>query len=115
MKRAFGYALLLASLSVPAFAAKNSESVTINSAVKVGTTELPAGDYKVSWTGAGSAVQVTFAQKGKAPVTVPAKAVEEKNRHVATITNEVGGAHVLQSLQLDHVTLTMTDNSASGQ
>jgi hypothetical protein len=115
MKRAFGYAIILASLSIPAFAAKNSESVTINSPVKVGATELPAGNYKVSWTGTGSAVQVTFAQKGKAPVTVPAKAVDQKNGHVATLTNEVGGVSVLESIQLSNLTLNLAGASASGE
>ncbi len=115
MKRAFAFALVLASLSVPAFAAKNSQSLTLNTPVKVGTTELPAGDYKVSWTGTGSAVQVTFAQKGKSPVTVPAKAVEAKNNHVSTLTNSVGGADVLESIQLKDLTLNLTDGTATGQ
>lgn len=115
MKRAFGYALILASLSIPAFAEKNSQSLTINSPVKVGSTELPAGNYKVSWTGTGSAVQVTFAQKGKSPVTVPAKAVEQKNDHVATLTNEVGGVNVLESIQLHNLTLNLAGASASGE
>ncbi len=46
MKRFFGYALIVASLSLPAFAAKNSQDVTLNAPVKVGTTQLPAGNYK---------------------------------------------------------------------
>jgi len=50
MKRFFGFALLIASLSVPAFAAKNSQNVTFTDAIRVGSTQLPAGDYKVTWT-----------------------------------------------------------------
>ncbi len=115
MKRAFGYALILASLSVPAFAASNSQNLTLNTPVKVGTTELPAGDYKVSWTGTGSAVQVTFAQKGKSPVTVPAQAVEQKNGHVGTLTNEVGGVNVLKAIQLNKLTLNLAGATASGE
>jgi hypothetical protein len=115
MKRAFGYALILASLSIPAFAAKNSQSLTLNTPVKVGTTELPAGDYKVSWTGTGSAVQVTFEQKGKSPVTVPAKAIEQKNGHVGTLTNEVGGVSVLESIQLNNMTLNLAGATANGE
>lgn len=115
MKRAFGYAIVLACLSIPAFAAKNSQSVTINAPVKVGATQLPAGDYKVSWTGTGPAVQVTFEQKGKTAVTVPAKAVEQKNGHVATLTDQVNGVNVLESIQLNNVTLNLSGASAAGE
>lgn len=115
MKRAFGYAIILASLSIPAFAAKNSQSVTIDAPVKVGATQLPAGDYKVSWTGTGSAVQVTFEQKGKTPVTVAAKAVEQKNGHVATLTDQKNGVNVLESIQLNNVTLNLSGASAAGE
>ena len=115
MKRFFGYALVLASLSIPAFAAKNSQNVTLNQPVKVGTSQLPAGSYKVTWNGTGSAVQVTLEQKGKASVTVPAKAVQEKNGHVAVQTNSVGGVDVLEAIQLDNLTLTFTGGSASGE
>ena len=91
MKRIFGFALIVASLSVPALAAKNSQNVTFNDPVKVGSTQLPAGDYKVSWTGTGTDVQVTIADKDKKTVTVPAKIVDAKNGHVAVLTNTVGG------------------------
>ena len=115
MKRFFGYALIVASLSLPAFAAKNSQDVTLNAPVKVGTTQLPAGNYKVTWTGTGSAVQVTIEQKGKASVTVPAKATEEKNGHVALVTNTVGGTDVLESIQLNNLTLNIAGATGSGE
>jgi hypothetical protein len=115
LKRVFGYALIIASLSVPAFAAKNSQDLIINAPVKVGTTQLPAGNYKVTWTGTGSAVQVTIEQKGKASVTVPAKATEEKNGHVAVVTNTVGGTDVLESIQLNNLTLNIAGATASGE
>ncbi len=115
MKRFFGYALILASLSMPAFAAKNSQTVTINGTVKVGTTELPAGDYKVSWTGTGSAAQVTIAQHGKTGVTVPAKVTEEKNGHVAVTTNDVNGVAILESIELNNLTLSFTGATGSGE
>jgi hypothetical protein len=115
MKRYLGYALILASLSVPAFAAKNSQTVTINTPVKVGTTELPPGNYKVTWTGTGSAVQVTIAQKGKASVTVPAKATEQKNDQVSVTTDTVNGAAVLQSIQFNNLTLNLSGATGSGE
>jgi hypothetical protein len=115
MKRFFGYAIILASLSIPAFAAKNAADITISSPVKVGTTQLPAGQYKVTWTGTGSAVQVTIAERGKASVTVPAKAVEEKNGRVAVLIDKVKGGDILQSIQLDKLTLQIAGAASSGE
>jgi hypothetical protein len=116
MKRFFGYALIFASLAVPAIAAKNSQNITISTPVKVGTTQLPVGQYKVTWTGTGSAVQVTIAEKGKASVTVPAKLVEAKNGHVAVQVNKAnGGVDVLEAIQLDNFTLQLAGATASGE
>jgi hypothetical protein len=115
MKRFFGFALMLALISVPAFAAKNSQGLNLASSVKVGTTQLAAGDYKVSWTGTGSAVQVTIEQKGKASVTVPAKLVDAKNGRVGVITNTVGGVDVLQTIQLKDANLVLTGATAQGE
>lgn len=115
MKRFFGFAILLASLSVPAFAAKNSQSISINDPVTVGATQLPAGNYTVSWTGTGSNAQVTIAQKGKASVTVPAKVVEAKNGHVALLTNTVNGSAVLETIQLNNLSLVLTGATSAGE
>ena len=115
MKRFIGFALLIASLSVPAFAAKNSQNITFTDAVRVGSTQLPAGDYKVSWTANGSTAQVTLAEKGVTAVTVPAKLVDAKNGHVAVLTNTVGGVQVLESIQLNNVSLVIGGATGSGE
>ena len=115
MKRIFGSALILASLAVPAVAAKNSQTITLSDPVKVGATQLPAGDYKVSWTGTGSAVQVTITDKSEKAVTVPAKIVDAKNGHVAVLTNSVAGVAVLETIQLDKLSLVISGASASGE
>lgn len=115
MKRFFGFALIVALLSIPAFAAKNSQNLTLTGTVKIGSTQLPAGDYKVSWTAVGPNAQVTIAQKGKTPITVPAKVVEAKNGRVAVLTNTVNGAEVLESIQLDNVNVVLTSATASGE
>lgn len=108
-------ALFLASLSIPAFASKNSQTVTFPEAVKVGSKQLPAGDYKVTWTGAGSAAQITIAQKRGPSVTAPGKVVEIKNGHTAVLTNHVGDANVLQSIELDNLSLVLTAAGATGE
>ncbi|HWG19325.1 MAG TPA: hypothetical protein VG225_02270 [Terracidiphilus sp.] len=118
MKRLLGYAILLAAFSVPAFAAKNSQSVTLSTPVTVGATQLPAGDYKVSWTGTGSSVQVTLEQKGTqhpATVTVAAKLVEAKNAHVQLTTSTQAGVNTLQTIDLNHVSLVFGSAPSSGQ
>lgn len=114
MKRFLGYAAILALVSAPAFAAKNSENVTFAHAVTVGTTQLPAAQYKVTWTGTGSNVQVTLTH-GKSVVTLPAKLVEQKNGMVSVQTNSKDGATILQGINLSNVTLEFTSGPASGQ
>jgi hypothetical protein len=115
MKRFFGYAIILASLSIPAFGAKNSQNVTIQSPVKVGSTQLPAGQYKVSWTGTGPTVQLTLAGQGKTSVTVPAKAVEAKNGRVAVQVNNINGTNVLEAIETDKLTFQIAGATASGE
>ena len=114
MKRFFGIAMLVALFSAPAFAA-NSQTVNIPATVNVGSTQLPAGDYKVSWTGSGPNVQVTFAQNKKTFATVQANAVEQKNDRKGVTTNSQGGVSVLQSIQLSSVSLVLQGATSSGQ
>lgn len=115
MKRFFGFALMAVLISLPAFAAKNSQTVSLKQDVTVGTTKLAAGDYKVSWTGEGANVQVTIAQKGGATVTVPAKVVEANNNHSGVITNTSNGANVLQTILLNKINLVLGGASAQGE
>jgi hypothetical protein len=114
MKRLFGYALVLALAAAPAFAAKNSQSVTLAQSVKVGSTEIPAGDIKVSWTGTGDSVQVTLVENGKT-ITVPAKLIQEKNSHKGYTVSRTNGSDQLEAIQLSNVSLQLENATASGQ
>jgi hypothetical protein len=114
MKRLSAYALMLALAAAPAFAAKNSTSLNFASPVKVGTTEVPAGDCKVTWTGTGDNVQLTIAANGKS-FTVPAKLVEEKHDHKGYVVNREDGADQLQTIQLSNVSLQIDSATASGR
>ena len=114
MKRLFGCALVLALTAAPALAAKNSQSVNFAQAVKVGSTDIPAGDVKVTWTGTGDSVQVTLAENGKT-ITVPAKLVEEKHTHKGYVVSRVGGTDQLQAIQFSNVSLQLESPTASGQ
>jgi hypothetical protein len=115
MKRLFGYALMLTLTAAPALAAKNSQTVNFASPVKVGTTEIPAGDVKVTWTGSGDNVQVTLAENGKAAISIPAKLVEEKHSHKGYVVSRANGTDQLQAIQLSDVSLQLASPSASGQ
>lgn len=114
MKRLFGYAIVLALAAAPAFAAKNAQSLNFAESVKVGSTQIPAGDVKVTWTGTGDSVQVTLAENGKT-VTVPAKLVQEKHDHKGYVVSRASGANQLEAIQLSNVSLQLESPSASGQ
>jgi hypothetical protein len=111
MKRIFGFLIVLVLASAPVFAVSDSQNVNIPSAVKVGSTQIAAGTYKVSWTGAGSDVQVTLAKNGKTVATVPAKMVSERNQYSGVSTQGQGDAQVLQTIQLNTVTLVLSDTA----
>lgn len=118
MKRLSYCALILALLSVPAFAAKNSQKVTFSDAVKVGSTQLPAGEYKVTWDGTGSTVQVTLEQQGKshpASATVVAKVVEQKNSRNGVTIDTKDGVKTVQSLKFDKFDVDLTGTTAHGE
>ena len=114
MKRFFGFALTLVLFAAPAFAGTKPQTVTIPKNVQVGSTQLPAGDYKLTMTGSGSSVQVTLTQNQKAVVTFSAKIVAGKNEPgVETMTD--GGVTVLESIQLRTVSLVLENAAHSGQ
>lgn len=115
MKRLSGLGLLLVLFAAPAFASQNSSTVDLTDSIKVGSTLLPSGSYKVTWTGSGSAVQVTLAQKGLASVTVPATVVTEKHRLSSVTTSSQGNVLIMQSIQLPNVSLVLATAPTTGQ
>ncbi len=114
MKRILGTAFMLALLSAPAFAAKNAENLTISEPVTVASTQLPAADYKVTWTATGTDAQVTLTH-GKTTVTVSAKVVEQKNGTASILTESQGGATALEAINLKNLTLVIASTPNSGQ
>ncbi|KAA6457156.1 hypothetical protein DYQ86_22715 [Acidobacteria bacterium AB60] len=118
MKRLTFCALILALLSVPALAEKNTETVKFPDAVKVGATQLPAGSYKVSWEGTGSNVQVTLEQKDtRKPVsaTVTAKVTEEKSSRNSFTLNSEGNINTLHTLQFSKYNVVIAPPPEQGQ
>ena len=118
MKRALGCALILGFFSIPGFASSNSKKVTFADAVTVGTAKLPAGDYKVTWTGAGPSVQVSIVQLNTyhpLKVTVPAKLETVKDGHTGMTTKNQNGTEVVEQLDLNKVSLIFSAGPEQGQ
>jgi YD repeat-containing protein len=86
-------------IAVAAFAAEGgSGRISLDSAVKVDTIELPVGDYRVTWTGSGSSTEVTLTQ-GKTKVTLPAQVVQVRRRSDALSTRRENDSRVLTEIQ----------------
>jgi len=110
MKRLSSLLILLTMISIAAFAAEGgSGKVSLDSAVKVGSTELPAGEYKVTWTGSGDNAQVTLKQ-GKTTATAPAQVVEVRRKSEAFATKNENGSRVLTEIQFRDTTLVLHES-----
>ena len=114
MKQSFHFALMLALLTAPAFAGQKSQTVTIPENVVVGTTQVVAGDYKLTYTGAGPDVQVTLSQIKKAPITFSAKTVAGKFTP-GVLTETQGKVVALESIQLKDINLVVDTAPHAGQ
>ncbi|HVP50224.1 MAG TPA: hypothetical protein VMT56_03280, partial [Candidatus Bathyarchaeia archaeon] len=101
--------LVLTTLGTAAFAKifptnENSGTVHLETAVRVGSTQLSPGDYKVSWTGPSDNAQVTLKQN-QTTATVTARVVEARNNTDSYSTKSDNGARVLTEIQFHKVTL----------
>jgi hypothetical protein len=115
MKYFAGFASMLVLLVAPAFGAGSKpQNVVIPQNVQVGSTQLPAGTYKLAYTGTGN-VQVTLTQAGKTVLTFPAKEIDKNtvNPGVDLITN--GGVTNLQAIHLSKVSFELNGAPQSGQ
>lgn len=89
--------VLLAFATTVFAGSKNSATINLREKVAVGTTTLPAGEYKVTWTDAG---QVTFAQGKTTVATLPATVSAKQNPQVTVLTATQGSTTVLSGLHL---------------
>ena len=98
---------VLGLISLTGFAADNSKAtINLSQAVTLGSTQLPAGQYKMTWSGTGSDVKVTLSQGKNAVATVPAQVVEQRSglNSPAVLTDSKTGA--LLGVQLPEQSLT---------
>jgi hypothetical protein len=116
MNRLVGFTSMLALFAAPAFgSSKKPQTVIIPQTVEVGSTQLPAGEYKLAWAGsAGSDVQVTLTQDRKTVLTFAAKAVEQRNEPGVDV-NTISGVATLKAINLDKVSLQVEGAPHSGQ
>ncbi len=107
MKRFAGIASVLVLLAVPMFgSSKKPQNVIIPEKVQIGSTQLPAGDYKLAWTGDGPTVQATLSTKdGKTVVAFTAKATQTKNGDIGIDVNTDGGVSSLKTIFLNNLSL----------
>jgi hypothetical protein len=113
MKRFVGFAMMLTLLAAPAFAGKNSQTVNLPSAMKVGSADVSPGDYNVTWTGSGPEVQVTLTRNKKVIVTLPAKLVEQNNKNEGLNTDTQGGVQTLQAIRMKNMSLILESTTPS--
>lgn len=114
MKRFFGFAVILILFAAPAFAGPKPQSVVIPATVQVGSTQLPAGTYKLTWTGSGSSVQVTLMQNQKTILTFAAKEVDGKNSP-GVQTYSHNGVVSLEAIFLSNASLQVEGAPQTGQ
>ena len=106
--KTFSSLLILSTvLTVTAFAADTgSGKIHLFDTVKIGSTELPAGDYKVTWNGTGDNAQVTLKQ-GKNVTETTAQVIQQHRKNDGVATKDENGARVLTEIQFRETTLVI--------
>ena len=116
MKKLSSSLVALIVLQIAAFATSaNSATVKFDQAVIVGSSTLRAGEYKVTWTDAGTESKVTFSQGKKEVAVVPATVVEKKNADTRIFTATAGSGKVLQGIDLKNASLTFAPTTTTGK
>ncbi len=118
MKRLFGFALLIGVMSAtPLFAVRlfggKSTTVNIPEAVTVGSTQIAAGEYEVSYEGSAPAVKVTLTKSRSSSVVVDAKLVEGNNDRPSVTLEIVNGVRILQQIDIKGGTLVFETPQAT--
>ena len=91
-------ALIVFALSLSAFAKdRNEGKFTLSEAASVGSTQLHPGDYKATWEGSGSDVQVKILQGKNVVAASPAKLADNPTHQDAvTVKGESGSRSIDQ-------------------
>jgi hypothetical protein len=107
---------LLLSLSIGLYAAdKNSDRITFHDPVKVGSTTLAPGDYKVVWDGAGPDVQVSFLQGKKTVASAPAKLLNQGSNvgKAVSLRTDSDNSQVVTEIAFKKLALRFDESAAA--
>ena len=105
--------LMLAMFTSPLFAAKRS-TVSFTESASVGSTLIAAGEYKLSYEGAGPTVKVTLTREGKSPIVLDAKLTAGSGQSSVTYSTE-NGVRTLREIDLTKVALLFEGPAATNQ
>jgi hypothetical protein len=104
-KYSVGLALIAMCVSLSAFAKdKNEGKFTLSSPAQVGSTQLQPGDYKATWDGSGSDVQVKILRGKEVVATTSAKLVQKDQPapyNAVTLSNPTNGTATVNELSFD--------------
>jgi hypothetical protein len=101
----YGAVVLVAafSLSLMAFAKdKNEAKFTLADTAQIGSTQLHPGDYKATWDGNGSDVQVKILQGKNVVATTSAKLVDKNNAQDAVTLKGDGNVKSVDEIDFSH-------------
>ena len=113
MKKLLVSVLMLAMFTSPLFAAKRS-TVSFAESASVGSTLIAAGEYKLSYEGAGPTVKVTLTREGKSPIVLDAKLTAGSGQSSVTYSTE-NGVRTLREIDLTKVALLFEGPAATNQ
>ncbi len=104
-KYSVGLMLVAMCISLSAIAKdKNEGNFTLSSPAQVGSTQLQPGDYKATWDGSGSDVQVKILQGKNVVATTSAKLVQKEQPapySAVTLSNPSNGTATLNELSFN--------------
>ena len=94
-------AIAVVLLSVSALATdKMRATVRIYDAVTVGSAQLAAGEYTITWSGTASNTEVTFTQGRKTIATVPAQISQVPSGYASTVVETDTRTNTLTKIAL---------------
>lgn len=119
MRKVLGLVVICALFTTPMFASKlfgnKGTTVYIPDLVTVASTQIAAGEYNVTYEGAGPDVKVTLLKSGKAPVVLNAKLVAGKNNGPSVTLVTVNGTRVLKQMDVKGGTLVFDETEVANK
>jgi hypothetical protein len=103
------------SMSIGAFAASKSESITLFNDAQLNGKTLPAGDYTVKCDTTGSTAQVKFLKNGKEMVsaTGQVKQLPRAPAHNQVVTQDGNGSSTISEIDFSNSSTAVTFDSGT--